>query len=385
MDAMGEFIDFLQTHPGHAMTHRYMEAITQELAAEKSALARRDRLAMLQDVSVRLPPPQQSPALRQAVEALDGKPEHQQELRWNAWLQKARADQELGHLLGANAFTLQVLTENPNHTEAVRLLSEIQSDTRAALDAGHFMVMEERYVLEGFYYYGQADYEQAAASWAKARAVLNAVPARASEARIRSLYFEPYEKLSAAHLAERRRQEELKSMFAQAVAAYQKEKFEEALHGFRQLALKEPEYPQLAFYLVQAELGAERSRAKRLGEDKRREIVTFYEKGLQDLEAERFADAEKAFARVLALDPSHTQAKSYLAMAKAENQRRHDPKAAQLHYEAGLIAYASGKLDEAMREWSLAARMNPEHQKVQVALAKVKKELALYKELPELR
>ena len=65
-----------------------------------------------------------------------------------------------------------------------------------------------------------------------------------------------------------------------------------------------------------------------------------------------------------------------------ESNRSDDPKAAQLHYEAGLIAYASGKLDEAQREWSITLRMNPSHEKARVALTKVQKELTLAKELP---
>ena len=178
-------------------------------------------------------------------------------------------------------------------------------------------------------------------------------------------------------------QAELHALFARGVAAYDKERFEEALDIFRRLALRDPDYPQLAFYLVQAETGAEKSRARRLGEEKRQEIVALYEKGVTELEKEHFENAEQAFTHVLALDPSHSQARAYLAMAKAENLRRHDPKAAQMHYETGLIAYASGKLDEALREWSIAIRMNPDHPKARVALAKVQKELELSREVPD--
>jgi len=79
----------------------------------------------------------------------------------------------------------------------------------------------------------------------------------------------------------------------------------------------------------------------------------------------------------LRFDSAHPQARSYLAMVRAEMQKRHDPRAAQLHYEAGLIAYASGKLDEAMREWHTATRLNARHEKAFNALVKVQKELAL--------
>jgi Tfp pilus assembly protein PilF len=98
---------------------------------------------------------------------------------------------------------------------------------------------------------------------------------------------------------------------------------------------------------------------------------------LAALEKEQLLEAEQHFKTVLRLDPSHPQAHSYLTMVRAEMQKRHDPKAAQMHYEAGLVAYASGKLDDAMREWHMATRMNPEHEKALNALVKVQKELAL--------
>ena len=154
------------------------------------------------------------------------------------------------------------------------------------------------------------------------------------------------------------------------------------METFRRLAIRDPEYPQLGYYLVQAEAASESERAERLGEEKRQEIELALQKGLASLEAEQLQDAQHSFEKVLQLDPSHPLARSYLAMVQAEMQKRHDPKAAQMHYEAGLIAYASGKLDEAMREWRMATRLNPQHEKALNALAKVQKELALNREGP---
>src|SRR5205823_4950259 len=98
-------------------------------------------------------------------------------------------------------------------------------------------------------------------------------------------------------------------------------------------------------------------------------------KGVAFMEHEKYAEAAEAFHQVLALDRSNPPARSYLAVVEAEIQRRHDPKTAQAHYEAGLIAYASGKLEEAVREWRIANRMDPQNEKAVNALTKVKKEL----------
>jgi len=52
-----------------------------------------------------------------------------------------------------------------------------------------------------------------------------------------------------------------------------------------------------------------------------------------------------------------------------------DVKSAQRHYTTGLVAYAQGRLREAIREWDLALRLNPGHEKARLARRKAKKEL----------
>jgi tetratricopeptide (TPR) repeat protein len=55
---------------------------------------------------------------------------------------------------------------------------------------------------------------------------------------------------------------------------------------------------------------------------------------------------------------------------------------AQAHYEAGLIAYAGGHEDEAVREWHIALRLDPDNEKSQLALNKLHRENKLSEELP---
>jgi len=190
-------------------------------------------------------------------------------------------------------------------------------------------------------------------------------------------HFLAYEAEARRHTDESMRIAGLRALYDAGVALYTQKHYTRALEEFRKLAIRDPEYPQLGYYLVQAEAGAENERAVRLGERKRQEVERSLQEGLAALDQEKFQEAQDHFENVLKLDPSHPQARSYLAMANAEMQKRHDPKAAQMHYEAGLIAYASGKLEEAMREWRIATRMNPQHEKASNALAKVQKELAL--------
>ena len=381
--AMGAFLDVLHGDPRNELAHKYLDAIAQEIALERRDKVQHDRLFYLQGAAETLKTPNTSMAT--AIRSLTGSDDGQKEDRWHEKLEQARMHKDLGQLLPANDLVLQILAEKPDHREALVELSDLQSRLRKILDTGALLNLEERYAYEGFYAYGQADYGAASTAWRKARAIVEQNTTQENERKIhlQALCFMPYEKIAQAHVDEEKQQNDLLALFNQGVAAYDAERYEDALDALRRLALKDPDYPQLAFYLVQAETGADKMRSKRLGEEKRKEVLALYERGVELLEKEHFVEAENAFMRVLALDPSHSQARTYLAMAKAENERRHDPKAAQMHYEAGLIAYASGKLDTAVREWNMAIRMNPEHPKARIALAKVQKELALSREVPE--
>jgi hypothetical protein len=381
-EAMEEFLEVLRDDPTNARAHAYVDLIARTLETERLAALREERLEVLGQASKQLEESRlDSSSVLQAILDTTQAEQRAQEEKWRTRCEEARLQRDLGHLPAANDLILQVLLENASFGEAQRELSEIQSQIRQTLDSGNAPSIVERYTLEGFYAYGQADYASALTAWRKARALLEQSDA-ASEAanRLEALRFGPYEKIAQAHVDEDHRLAELKDLFDRGVALYQEHHSSQALEEFRKLAIRDPEYPQLGYYLVQAEAAAEKERTARLGEEKRREIEEGLQRGLAALEQEAYPQAEERFQKVLALDPSHPQALSYLAMVRAEMQRRQDPKAAQLHYEAGLIAYASGKLDEARREWSVASRMNPQNEKALNALAKVKKELALYRE-----
>lgn len=378
-EAMDEFLHVLQEQPANAQAHAYVTLTVREMEASRLAHIREKRLEFLNEVSRRLEENHMDAARIQKALAETAQAEQRsREERWSAQCEEARIERDLGHLLAANDLILKILAEEPNNAEAQRELSDLQSRLRQALDHTANLSIQERYTYEGFYAYGQADYTNAWSAWEKAHAVIDqsASPAEAA-GKIAALHFSAYEKIAQAHVEEEQKASALRQLFQEGISLYQAGRYNKALETFRQLAIEEPEFPQLGFYLVQAEGAAEKDRARRLGEKKRQEIENRLQEGIASLEQQKYQDAEKDFQRVLALDPSHPQAISYLAMAEAEMKRSHDPKAAQMHYEAGLIDYASGKLEDAVREWRMTLRMDPEHEKAINALNKVQKELAL--------
>jgi tetratricopeptide (TPR) repeat protein len=378
-EAMNAFFEVLREDPGNTDAHAYVTLIAREMETERLAILRAHRLEMLGDAARRVDASRQDPTLlTQAVIDTTHAEQRAKEEKWHSRCEEARMERQAGHLLSANAIVLQVIAENDGFAEAQKELSELQSQIRKTLDSGTSTSIMERYALEGFYAYGQADYAASLNAWGKLRTLLEQSYAGAEGLKRLSEYrFLPYETIAKNHVDEETRIATLKTLFEDGVTLYEQKHFASALEEFRKVAIRDPEYPQLGYYLVQAEAGSEQERAERLGEEKRQAIERALQQGLAALDQEKFQEAEHHFHEVLRLDPSHPQARSYLAMAEAEMQKRHDPKAAQMHYEAGLIAYASGKLDEALREWHIAIRMNPRHEKALNALAKVQKELAL--------
>lgn len=374
-DSLGEYLKILEQDPGNIQARAYVNLIARQMDMERRSAQREERRFILEDAARRLENNRQDPSsLQQALTTSAQAEQFAGEERWRLLCEEARTKRENGQLLAANALVFQVLMENAAYPEAQRELSELQSALRQAIDGGKVLGISERFAYQGFYAYGQADYENALVAWRKVRTM--------NGNQITGLHFGPYEKLAEMKVEEQKRLVDLKRLFDQGIDLYQNNHFTEALDTFRRVAIRDPEFPLLGHHLVQAEAAAERERTKRLGERKRQELDLALQQGTDALAREKYTDAIQRFEQVLKLDPAHTQARSYLTMARSELQRQYDPKAAQARYEAGLVAYASGKLDESAREWRMTLRLDANHEKARIALNKVQKELAMTQQAP---
>jgi len=169
-EAMEAFLDVLKQDPANPQAHTYVVLVTREMEAERQAIVRRHRLQMLGDASRHLEGQRHDAApLEQAIIDTAQSEKIAQEEKWRSRCEEARLERLAGHLLSANDMILQVLAENGSFSEAQRELSELQSQIRQTLDAGMNTSIRERYAMEGFYAYGQADYVTALAAWGKAR------------------------------------------------------------------------------------------------------------------------------------------------------------------------------------------------------------------------
>jgi tetratricopeptide (TPR) repeat protein len=383
-DAMAVFLQILGQDPGNSQAHTYTALIAQNLRTRYQTETRDARLHVLADSSSRLESGHlNSKPLDDAILDTTQAEERGRQERWKSLCEEAEVEAQLGHLVTAHDRVLRVLGENSSYPPAQQVLSELQVRLYRLLSSGQVERAEERYVLEGYYAYGQAEYETAAAAWSKADTLIRqSYPSAEAAQHFAALRFIPYFQIAQAHVDDSQRTAKLHQAFQLAVSAYERGEYEPALEQFRQIAILNPDYPLLGDHLARAESAVERERGRKLGEKKQQEITQWMARGTAALEQARFSEAQQAFETVLSIDPTHKQAQNYREMVLAEIHKRHDPRAAQQHYEVGLIAYASGKLEEAIREWTIATRMNPNHEKAAHALSKVQKELALNRELP---
>jgi len=384
MTALGHFIHVIEKDPSNTQAQTYVKLIAQKLQDRQARKAREEEIAILTATSKllesrRMDTQDIDQDLR---EVLNAQTEREQAER-HSKCTMAQMEAQLGRLAVANDLVLQAIAQNSNDAEAQRLLSDLQSQIRQTLDSRKDLSIPERRALEGFYAYGQADYTSAAAAWGQARGALEqSLPAPEAAHQVALLHFASYEKIARAHVDEELEAARIRVLFTDGVAAYDKHDFDKSLGAFRQVALASPTYPQLGQYLVQSEAAVERKRTSDLTDDKRTQTAQSFAKGLASLEKEEYAQAKSYFEEVLALDPAHPQAKLYIQQIDTQKNRRVDPAAAQQHYEAGVIAYVGGDSEQAVREWHIAERLDPDNTKIADAVHKVERELVLSKELP---
>lgn len=371
LDALGGFLDLLREDPGNVQAKAYITLISRQIDADRRLAARQKRLALLESTAEHLEAGQQESApVRLAIEETSTAEQRARAERWRLMTEEARLKRETGDLIAAQDLIFQVLEEDASFAPAQRELSELQSLFHRVIEGGMTVSLIERFAYQGFFAYGQADDEGALVAWGKLRSV-------AGSGQLKTLRIERYEAKARERVEARRREQAQARWFEQGVERYRRNQFMESLDLFRRVAIENPEYPMLGHYLVKAEAGAEQERARRLGEKKRQAFARAFDRGTAALLGERHEEAITAFEQALRIDPGHAPARSHLALARAQAARRIDPQAARQRYESGLVAYASGKLDEAARQWRLALQCDPNHEKARLALAKVQKELAM--------
>jgi tetratricopeptide (TPR) repeat protein len=114
--------------------------------------------------------------------------------------------------------------------------------------------------------------------------------------------------------------------------------------------------------------------------------------GLKQYNRKWYKKAKESFSKVLELDPNNKQARKYVKKCKSKLKKPKikkayippeekaipkDIKKIEEHYQQGLIYYAGGHLESAIKEFEHTLRLDPDNQRAKQALEKAKKELEL--------
>jgi len=208
---------------------------------------------------------------------------------------------------------------------------------------------------------------------------------------------------------ERKHREAIETHYFQGIDYYAEGEFGKAISEWEEVLLIDPEHKGAKEYMEKARekiasVTTERRKAEiplRTPEEEKIEI--YYRQGINYYLAGDYRKAIEQWQEVLRMDPSHKGAREYMAKAKGrlkvseegigyspyeeeieqyvkelEKGGTTDKEKEELiatHYQDGLVAYAHGDLSQAMKEWQIVLKLDPEHKKARRALIKLQAEL----------
>jgi len=219
------------------------------------------------------------------------------------------------------------------------------------------------------------------------------------------------EKLAAIKKEEvaRRDRESIDKHYFQGIDYYAEGKFQKAIKEWEEVLKIEPTHAGAKEYLEKArdkivQAGSQKRKTKsttRKAEEEKAEV--YYKQGINYYVAGKFKEAIGQWEEVLKMEPSHKGAIEYIAKAKErlkisgeeigyspyeeeieqyikelEQTGTIDKEKEELvttHYQDGLVAYSQGDLSQAMKEWQIVLKIDPEHKKARRALIKLQAEL----------
>jgi len=350
MASIREFIDVLKHDPRNTQAHEYLALAISSWRLKDARASATRRLEIMETVSTRLENNRQDATeLRAAISETTQAESNAREERFHAQCELAKAEDHLGHWPAANDLVLRVLSEDANNAEAQRLLSDLQSQIHEKLELSADLSAPEREALEGFYAYGQADYRTALAAWSKTRAALEAAYPPADAVIQVTAYHLRTTRKSRRRMWMRKTAQPIRRIFLRKGWTSPETFLCGRAGPFPPGRAHQPRLPATGDLSGPIRGGRRKRTHAPLNPGKTRPRFRSFARGLAALEKNQYPEARQAFQEVLAQDPTHPQARSYLDVVESEMNRRYDPHAAQLHYEAGLVDYASGKLDDAMR------------------------------------
>ena len=207
----------------------------------------------------------------------------------------------------------------------------------------------------------------------------------------------------------KRRREIIEKHYFRGIDYYAEGKFKKAIEEWDEVLRIDPEHKGAKEYIDKArdKIASANSRREKEKLTTRRpeeeKIEVYYKQGINYYLAGKFKEAISQWEEVLKMEPAHKGAREYMAKAKerlkiSEEEIGYSPYEEEveeyvkelektgttdkekeeliaMHYQDGLVAYAHGDLSQAMKEWQIVLRLDPEHKKARRAIIKLQAEL----------
>jgi len=208
---------------------------------------------------------------------------------------------------------------------------------------------------------------------------------------------------------ERKLRETVEKRYFRGIDYYAEGQFNKAIKEWKEVLRIDPTHRGAKDYLKKARDKIARVNSREKGKKggarsaKEEKIEVYYRQGINYYLAGGFKEAIRQWEEVLKMEPSHNGARGYIAKAKErlkisgegigysdyeeeiEEYVRELEKTGTtgeekeelitMHYQDGLVAYAHGDLSQAMKEWRIVLKLDPEHKKARRAIIKLQAEM----------
>ena len=208
---------------------------------------------------------------------------------------------------------------------------------------------------------------------------------------------------------ERRLRETVEKRYFQGIDYYAEGEFNKAIKEWKEVLRIDPEHKGAKEYLEKARdkiattTYGERKRKVRVKSPEEEKVEVYYKQGINYYLAGKFKEAIRQWEEVVKMEPSHKGAREYMVKAKERlkisgegigyspyeeeieeyvselektgTTSEEKEELITMHYQDGLVAYAHGDLSQAMKEWQIVLKLDPEHKKARRAIIKLQAEM----------